>query len=583
MKRLYYLTLVLAFGFSGCNHSGNRLLDQADHVMDDDPQLAYRLLDSIDSRSLRHREDYARYALLYTEALYKNYKPIENDSLIMEAVRYYSDHKNPELLFRSYYCLGCVYSLYECYTDAVVAFTQAEKLIDYEDSDFRKGLLYSRMGDIFYFTYDYTRAESYFKKAVNYFDQAGRDYYLISAKGMVANCKAQMGDYKSAITLCDQVIDWAVRVDSVDLLQLYMTNKMAFLVYDDNLSEAKLLIDSIKSKFGLLEENSDALYNIARYYIKTKEYDNARIMLDRLWTMLPIDSANSCFAETLLYEKIGQLDSALYYYRKSMDLNKALVMKVLNQPVMGAQRDYYRKVSELEALKAQNKITSLIASIIILLLIIFSSALFRINRKRKTKEQIRANIDAISELTARDSISQETIHNLNSILKEKTESIDDLKKRILDMSDREIISKTKIQLLNSKVREMLRQQYTLPDYLYTRYYEQFDDGKKAERLYKVVKNQIAEFTSPRNIERLDQMLKDTFGDLMDKLSSPAIGLQEKELLLLRLILTDISAKSMAAILNDTNQNINQRKKRLLEKIGRKDSSLLVELNAALSL
>ena len=39
---------------------------------------------------------------------------------------------------------------------------------------------------------------------------------------------------------------------------------------------------------------------------------------------------------------------------------------------------------------------------------------------------------------------------------------------------------------------------------------------------------------------------------------------------------------MAAILNDTNQNINQRKKRLLEKIGRKDPQLLVELIEALN-
>ena len=78
------------------------------------------------------------------------------------------------------------------------------------------------------------------------------------------------------------------------------------------------------------------------------------------------------------------------------------------------------------------------------------------------------------------------------------------------------------------------------------------------------------------------MLNYTFGDLMNKLSSPILELKQKEKLLLRLVLTDISAKSMAAILNDTNQNINQRKKRLLEKIGRKDPQLLVELIEALN-
>ena len=211
-----------------------------------------------------------------------------------------------------------------------------------------------------------------------------------------------------------------------------------------------------------------------------------------------------------------------------------------------------------------------------------ATTLFIINRKRKTNEQIRQNLYAIDELTARDSISQNTIHNLNELLKEKSESIENLNERIIDLSASESLSSTKIQQLNLKVRKMLRQQYELPDYLYTRYYEQIDDNKKAERLYKIVKNQIAEFTNSKNIERLDKMLNDTFGDLMNKLSSPILELKQKEKLLLRLVLTDISAKSMAAILNDTNQNINQRKKRLLEKIGRKDPQLLVELIEALN-
>ena len=199
------------------------------------------------------------------------------------------------------------------------------------------------------------------------------------------------------------------------------------------------------------------------------------------------------------------------------------------------------------------------------------------NRKRKTNELIRQNLYAIDELTARYTISQKSLQQLNELLKEKTESIENLNERIIDLSSHETINKTRIQQLNSKVREMLRQQYVLPDYLYTRYYEQIDDTKKAERLYKIVKNQIADFTNSKNIEKLDKMLNDTFGDLMKKLSSPMLGLKEKEMLLLRLVLTDISAKSMAAILNDTNQNINQRKKRLLEKIGRKDPGLLADL------
>ena len=132
------------------------------------------------------------------------------------------------------------------------------------------------------------------------------------------------------------------------------------------------------------------------------------------------------------------------------------------------------------------------------------------------------------------------------------------------------------------MRYILRQQFLPSDYLFTRYYEQIDDARKAERLYKVVKTQIDDFTNSRNIDRLDTLINEAYGGLMDKLLSAHLNLQDKELLHIRFVLSGFSAKSIAAILNDSHQNINQRKKRLLEKIGRLDAGLLVELNAALS-
>ena len=330
-------------------------------------------------------------------------------------------------------------------------------------------------------------------------------------------------------------------------------------------------------------EKSFSILNIlARYYISKHDFIHARELIDKAWAAEPVDSVNILFTESLYYEQEGDYNKALYYYRESMSFNKQKALKVLSQPMIGAQSQYYRAVSELESLKARHRLILFFTTLILLLLIMVATTLFIINRKRKTNEQIRQNLYAIDELTARDSISQNTIHNLNELLKEKSESIENLNERIIDLSASESLSSTKIQQLNLKVRKMLRQQYELPDYLYTRYYEQIDDNKKAERLYKIVKNQIAEFTNSKNIERLDKMLNDTFGDLMNKLSSPILELKQKEKLLLRLVLTDISAKSMAAILNDTNQNINQRKKRLLEKIGRKDPQLLVELIEALN-
>ena len=129
---------------------------------------------------------------------------------------------------------------------------------------------------------------------------------------------------------------------------------------------------------------------------------------------------------------------------------------------------------------------------------------------------------------------------------------------------------------------MLRQQFNPSDYLYTRYYEQIDDNKKAERLYRVVRNQVEDFTNRKNIEHIDELLNETFDGIMSKVLSSGIDIKEKDLLLLRFALAGFSSKSIAALLGETHLNVNQRKKRLLDKIQIKDPKLMNELSIALN-
>ena len=128
---------------------------------------------------------------------------------------------------------------------------------------------------------------------------------------------------------------------------------------------------------------------------------------------------------------------------------------------------------------------------------------------------------------------------------------------------------------------MLRQQFNSSDYLYTRYYEQIDDNKKAERMYRVVKNQLDGFTNHKNICRIDELLDEAFDGIMGKITSSGLDIKEKDLLLLRFVLAGFSAKSIAALLDDTHQNINQRKKRMLDKIQTQAPKLMEELRIAL--
>ena len=94
-KRLILpLTIALAALIGGCiwhflsDRKGTmQLLEQAEAVMREHPDSAYRLLCGIDSTRQLRGESRARYALLMTQAQYKNGVPLPNDSLIRKPTR----------------------------------------------------------------------------------------------------------------------------------------------------------------------------------------------------------------------------------------------------------------------------------------------------------------------------------------------------------------------------------------------------------------------------------------------------------------------------------------------------------------
>ena len=574
---MYFVILAsVLFVFSGC-HSGNgkvrsrssikAIIDSAQIIMDYAPERACQLLEEVDQVYISGREQKAFYALLYSEALYKSYQAIESDSLIMTAVKYYSVHKDTQKLFRSYYCLGCIYADKHCYTDAAVALLQAEKLVDFIDDEFRKGLLYMQMGAVFFDSFDFKRAQPYYSKAVTSFAMCGKDYHRICALGEIGRCRMQLEDYKGAMEYFDKVLEWEGIEEYPENMSQYLVNKMTCYFMSKDYVSARSEIERYISLFGIPENDSRSLGMMARCYILDHDVKDAGYYLEKAWgNATPADSINLFFVSSLIEEELGNLKAALDYYRLTISLQNRQLNLQLDNPVVGAQRDYYRTVSELEEIKTRNKDILIASCFIILGLMAFSFYFFSRYRKQQTDLRIRDYLLTISQLTEKECLSQETISDLNQ--------------RIFELSAWESINKEKIKSLNLKVRNMLRQQFTPSDYLYTRFYEQIDDNKKAERLYKVVKKQIDDFTGPASISRLDALLNETFGIIMADLSAQ-LALKEKELLLLRFVLAGFSAKSIAAILNDSHQNINQRKKRLLDKIRKKDPHIMETFGIAL--
>lgn len=525
------------------------LLDSVENIMDDDAPYAGSLVKLIDPHSLKTKKLKARYALLYTAAEYKNYQPFTSDSLIMEAVNYYSQKRNIDYRFLSYYYLGCVYMELGRMKDASVAFAQAEWLVDRIDNEFWKGLLYLRLGEVFRESCDFNKSRDYYLRAEACFDSVDNERYRLHTLLKLGITLIDKHNFVDADSILKIVEKGSLVIDDIALYKDCMYSRLSCFVYTNkpdsvtkNIEKYNLEIDKESSSLGYL-----GLMSL--YYGEINDYSKAESYLNKAKNCIQTvtDSIYWYYYSYEISNQQKQTEDALFYLNNYMKLQLREARSLLTQPFLSAQYDHSRAVADLESVKARNKTTILVASIIIIILIVFSVTIYSRNKRREFENQIRDYISTINELTTQISINQDKIGNLNA-----------------------------------KVREMLRQQFNSSDYLYTRYYEQIEDSKKAERLYRVVKNQLDGFTNHKNINHIDELLDEAFDGIMTKLTSSGLEIKEKDMLLLRFALAGFSAKSIAALLDETHQNINQRKKRVLDKIQNNAPVLMEDLRIALN-
>lgn len=526
----------------------NAILDSVECTMDVNPAYADSLIKRIDPNSIRNKRQKARYALLYTAAEYKNYQPFTSDSLIMEAVHYFSISKDYEYRFLAYYYLGCVYLEMGKVKDASVALAQAEWLVDKIDNDYWKGLLYDRLATIFIESCDYEKSKQYFSRAENYYDSAGKHQHRLYALYERGRTFIYENKFQQADSIFKIVEQESGFINYSDLQRNCVYDRWACFVYMNKPDSATNLINKYDLIINQPSNSTGYLGVISLYYAEIEDFSKSESYLNSFYDCINSikDSIYWYYNNYVLSKYQNKIEDALGYYLKYSDLQINYFISLLTTPYINAQYDNYRAVAELESVKARNKITLLVASVIIIILIVTSIAFYSRIKRREIENQIRDYISTINELTTQISIHKDKIGNLNG-----------------------------------KVREMLRQQFNSSDYLYTRYYEQIDDNKKAERMYRVVKNQLDGFTNHKNICRIDELLDEAFDGIMGKITSSGLDIKEKDMLLLRFVLAGFSAKSIAALLDDTHQNINQRKKRMLDKIQTQAPKLMEELRIAL--
>ncbi len=538
MKRIVFATILLLL-ITACNNTKvDSRLTHIEQLMRAHPDSALTLLQEIDSRQLS-TADNALYALLYSQALDKNYIDVTNDSLINIAVQYYSEHDHDRrLLFLSYFYKGRIYENANRPYDALKIYTTATQHINHFDDNHAKGLLFNRIGKLYYNSYDLDKCIEAYNTSLQYYALSHSDIHYHSTLILTGQAYLESHDFATADSLLNKALVWNYENANWPSCVNCITLLMNLYDYTDDI---KALTALQNSKYYIQPtKDLDLLIAEARNAAILKDAQSYNNIIQQAWekTQSLNDTILVAHIEYLINKDLGNYRWALLNLEYLFNLQDSIVRIELEQPLITAQRDFYQSqatVKELEIQRSRLIFSTITTSIVFLFIIII--LIYR-HRIIKQKALIAEYINISNDL-------YESIKN-----KEHT------------------ISNISIQ-----VNELFSKQFSLINQLCATYYEADKQSGKTN-IYNEVRKQIKLISQdPKQLIQLVDIINRHKDNVIDIINNEFPQLPEKEFRLICYWYAGFSAKAISVFTQYTVENIYTKKLRFKKSIAKLDSSV----------
>ncbi len=421
--RTAILWLALLLGFCACSDKKGLTdtLHRAEALMNEYPDSAYTLLQTLPVDELQQDKNRARYALLYSQALDKNYIDETNDSLINIAVDYYSTTGDVRSKFLSFYYRGRVYAHGGDFLRATSNYMEAEQLADAVNDGYLQGLLYAEMGRIYRLYYDYSKSLEAHQKAAECYERAGkirhRNYMWYNQSNIYRNLNL----FDESEQVLRLALESSKREKDSSLIELCLGSLIMLSVEQNQIQAAKEYYTELEPLVSDDFASSSLLSKLAQMYAIEKNVPLAIDCLEKGWERAEnnTDSVSLYIASAYINNAQGKDNIAFQELQKSMTLQMKVARHALSQPVLTAQRDFLDEKLALEAyqLRLEKRYKVLSILFLLMLLVVTVYAFIRIFKRYKKKslqtirflenEKTKAEVRIASLLTQLDKDKKE--------------------------------------------------------------------------------------------------------------------------------------------------------------------------------
>ena len=359
-----------------CTHNKNYTttfqpeLAKAEAIMYRYPDSALHILQGIQPDIPSENEQYATWALLMTQAQYKN-QIEQSDSLINIAYSYFTKHDNAQRKALALYYKGILRHESHHAEDALSFYLEAATEIE-KTNDYQLGfLINSEVGLMYLYRKLNDYAMEYFEKAHHNAELSDNQTYIAFSFIYIARAFSQKKQYNKAIEYYEK----AIKIGQVNNYPTILASAMnetsfLFLKTGENKKALQYAKDCIKIK-----KTDQRIFSLGDTYRYLKMYDSAYFYLNQACLSPNIHTARSAYQalyyisqEEKDYKKAVEYSNKLWFYQDSIgktERNKALIE-------MQEKYDQQKIINEnnLSQIKKDRIIRNVLIALIILSFII---------------------------------------------------------------------------------------------------------------------------------------------------------------------------------------------------------------------
>lgn len=402
---LIMLTAVIVAACATDRQESSRM-DRAETLMEAHPDSAIMILDSINTESLRGEADKARYALLMSIALDKNYIDTTTFDVLQPAIDYYLKHGTPDQKLRTYYYQGVIYKNQNNTDDAIIAYNKAKSINNIKDSMVLARCLIGE-AVLCNSKYNGIKYKDLSLEAANIYKKIGRiDLYVKSLLRVLNGC-ILLEDKNTA----DSIIARIKPLSSVTpaIKQEYEELMLNYYIYLANLKDEQLrpILEKYQNLSNLTE---DTKIDLANGFVNIGDFQKAEKQLSDINIVSEHDSIKYFLTLASVLDSTKSYKKSLEAYKEYLYITTDNWMNISARSEQIANKQFnLEKNIYIEKEKRKRQI--IIGSFIICLLILGIIIIYNLYKNIKLKKEL--SDKELFEFQLMSKVQKTEINNLN--------------------------------------------------------------------------------------------------------------------------------------------------------------------------